>query len=224
MACPLVETFLARFVPEPERPDARRAMGDLFADLHCRLARDFLATYSEADEPKAPKAPKAPKVEKPPCQATTAKGEPCPKRACADSDTLCAAHLKQSQRPPKAPKAAKAPAKEPKAPAKPEKRLAEHAHAIGEPAPAGEPCELCETHGDAFDADLTEADFEGVEADMQDRLQDILKNISQLDVNDDGDEPEGEPAAFRMEESDFDDGSDEEEPEAAGSDEEEDED
>jgi len=58
------------------------------------------------------------------------------------------------------------PAKEPKM----KKVQPEHTHGIGE-IPV-DPCPLCETHGDVWDPDLPDADFEA--PDITERLRELL--------------------------------------------------
>ena len=250
----LVETFLARFVVESERDEARESMSELFGELHASLARDFLKTYSD-------KKSKDPKKEVPKCQAKTAKGEDCPRKCCVDSDEYCATHLKQSQKPKAEPKAkvepkAKEPKKEvPKCQAKTakgedcprkccvdsdefcvthlkqsqkpkaepkskdskkakvskksvkDKKVAEHNHEMSEKIDesVSENCDLCQSHGNTLDPELTEEDFEGVSDDMQSRLQEILSNISELDEAENEESVAG-PSRLVEEDGEYDEG------------------
>jgi len=240
-----IDAFLERFVDDAgRRAEAREAMADLFAGLHQALAREFIANYRPAEKPpkaaaakaekpacaaltakgqpcprracadsdtlcaghlaqslrpaKAEKPPKtakaaAAKAEKPACAALTAKGQPCPRRVCADSDTLCAGHLAQSLRPAKAekpPKTAKAPKKKAAAEKKAPRLVPEHNHPLAAEGEAaeGEACDLCQTHGNAAAAPAATpepptagGEFEAVSDDLQARLRDILANISEVD-------------------------------------------
>ena len=186
-----IDAFLERFVDDAgRRAEAREAMADLFAGLHQALAREFIANYRPAEKP--PKAAAA-KAEKPACAALTAKGQPCPRRVCADSDTLCAGHLAQSLRPAKAekpPKTAKAPKKKAAAEKKAPRLVPEHNHPLAAEGEAaeGEACDLCQTHGNAAAAPAATpepptagGEFEAVSDDLQARLRDILANISEVD-------------------------------------------
>lgn len=84
------------------------------------------------------------------CEGTTGKGTPCRNRACPGL-TTCRMHGERLVRPARVPKV--------KPPPKPKKVQPEHTHAIGEVP--GEPCPLCETHGDVWDPMLAETLFEG---------------------------------------------------------------
>ena len=142
-------------------------------------------------EPKAPKAAAAPKqiskkaarAQVPVCSGKTAKGEPCSRKCCAESDAFCAVHLAQSLKAPKEPKASgstkKAPAaKKPKA-AKATKPVPTHNHALKEEVE--ENCDLCQSHGNAADPELTETQFEAISGDLQSRLKAILANVNEVE-------------------------------------------
>lgn len=87
--------------------------------------------------------------EKKKCEGVTAKGTQCSKCAI-DGEVFCNVHLKKKDDV----KEKKAPAKEKKAPAKKgkgkKKEEPVHDHEIGK-EPGEEGCELCETHGEAFE-------------------------------------------------------------------------
>jgi hypothetical protein len=107
-------------------------------------------------------APKIPSSRKDPCQGVTGKGTPC-RNGALPGTCHCRMHSRE-------PKEAKVPRqkKEPKV----KKVIPEHTHPIGEPAPLGTVCPLCETHGDCMDPSLPDADFEG--PDITERLRELL--------------------------------------------------
>ena len=101
---------------------------------------------SEVEEtPKKKKAPakkKATDTNKPKCEGVTAKGTRCSKCAI-DGEVFCSIHLKKKEEPKEA--------KEKKGRATKSKKKEElkHDHEVGEKPE--EECELCETHGEAFE-------------------------------------------------------------------------
>ena len=78
-----VENFLARFVDEEKHEEANEALSELFASIHCQMAKDFFKNYKS--EPK--------NKEKVLCQALTVKGQPCKNKAI-DGD-FCRVHAKK---------------------------------------------------------------------------------------------------------------------------------
>lgn len=119
----------------------------------------------EEEKPKAKAKGKAhakkkeAKVEKPKCEAVTAKGTQCSKCAM-EGEVFCSVHLKKKEEEGGGEeKKAKAPAKK-KGGAKKKEEL-KHTHEMGEKPE--EECELCETHGEAFE--LPEYEMEDEEVD-----------------------------------------------------------
>jgi len=224
-----IDTFLVRFVSEDAREDAHKSLSELFVELHSSLARDFLKSYcgkkstkdkgeeevskcqaktakgddcprktcAESDELCAmhlkqsqktvntEKKLKAPMKEVSKCQAKTAKGDDCPRKTCAESDEFCATHLKQSQKPKveKKPKESKPKESKAKKSKKEVKKIAAHNHELSEKVEesVAENCDLCQTHGNTLDPELTDQELECVSDDIQSRLQAILSNITDLD-------------------------------------------
>lgn len=258
-----VASFLAEFVAEDRRDQACEAMSNLFAQLHLTLAKEFFESYKDLAPQElhvtpapAPAPAPAPKKSQtfPPCSAMTAKGEPCPRKCCAESpDTFCAAHLAQSLKPVPAPAATTEPKKQiskkaaraqvplcsgktakneactrkccaesdifcaahlaqslkpakasgsakkaEKKPAgdkpkkektaKPVKPVPTHNHALTEEVEAN--CDLCQTHGNAADPELTTAQFEEISGDLQSRLKSILANLHEVEDEDEEEETE----------------------------------
>jgi hypothetical protein len=126
-----------------------------------------------------PKAPVAPKVQ---CSAIAASsGNRCKCRAKEGKD-VCEKHDKQRQTeattsseprpsvPNKKPRVKKAAVK---------KVVPVHNHPVGEPPREGVVCELCENHGDIFDPDIADAEFEILPENgqsIEERLRIMLEN------------------------------------------------
>ena len=137
----------------------------------------------EAAEPK-PVSKKAARAAAEPCSGKTAKGGSCSRKCCAESDAFCAAHLAQSLKPSKKAKAAADAPKKAKAAASKKAKAAKpvptHNHALTEEAEAN--CDLCQSHGNAADPNLTEQQFEEMSGDLQSRLKSIMSNIHEVET------------------------------------------
>ena len=146
-------------------------------------------------EPKKQISKKAARAQLPLCSGKTAKNEACTRKCCVESDIFCAAHLAQSLKAPKASGSKKAPAaKKPKA-VKPVKPVPTHNHALKEEVEAD--CDLCQSHGNAADPELTETQFEAISGDLQSRLKSILANVHEVEEEEEEEEPdEGEDLEF----------------------------
>ena len=139
-------------------------------------------------EPKKQISKKAASAQLPLCSGKTAKNEACTRKCCVESDVFCAAHLAQSLKAPKASGSKKAPAaKKPKA-VKPVKPVPTHNHALKEEVEAD--CDLCQSHGNAADPELTETQFEAISGDLQSRLKSILANVHEVEEEEESDEGE----------------------------------
>ena len=121
-------------------------------------------------ERKRVKVPKEPKIE---CSAMTAKGHKCTK-PCVPGETYCTLHIKmqksknvylylQNQR-------KKRPILKKK-----KKEVPLHNHKPGE-LPT-ETCELCETHGDIFDPDMPDSEFEESQDDGDISIEEKLRKM-----------------------------------------------
>jgi hypothetical protein len=99
---------------------------------------------------KPSKVPKEPKVV---CSMTTAKGNQCTK-PCIQGETCCTLHMKMRDKKSNT----EQPVKKRPVLKKKKKEVPVHNHKPGE-TPT-ETCELCETHGDIFDPDMPETEFE----------------------------------------------------------------
>lgn len=121
--------------------------------------------------PKSPKAPKAPKAQKAPkvvCTGLNMRGNPC-KRKCIDGETFCDRHDPS------------APQKEKKGKAKVKKVTPLHNHKIDEEPLI--PCELCETHGDMFDKDVTNVEMIGEWGEIdENKLVELIENFNISDM------------------------------------------
>ena len=214
----LARDFLKSYNPKKAKNvdvakcQAKTAKGEDCPRKCCAESDEFCAMHlKQSQKPekseKSEKSEKAKKVEVAKCQAKTAKGGDCPRKCCVESDEFCALHLKQSQKPEKSEKPTKESKGKKSKKDKVPKRVAEHNHELTEKVDesVAENCDLCQTHGNTMDPDLTEEDFEGVSEDMQSRLQAILNNIGELDEAE-PDESNAGPSKPPMEEEDFDDG------------------
>lgn len=120
----------------------------------------------------------APKIQ---CSAIAASsGNRCKCRA-KDGKDVCEKHDRPLSQPTSVSQAGpSAPKKKPrtKSDAK-KKQVPMHNHPIGETPPDGVMCELCERHGDIFDPNVTEVDFEIVPENglsIEERLRRMLEN------------------------------------------------
>ena len=151
------------------------------------------------------KAPKKAKVEKVPCPGMTGKGVQC-KKYCVPGQTTCKVHGRPvKEKPAKVPRPVKthctglnmrgnpckrkcvegetccerhdpsAPPKEKKTKGKTKKTTPVHTHGVGEEPLV--PCELCETHGDMFDENVTETTMIGEWDIDEDKLVEVMENF-----------------------------------------------
>ena len=111
------------------------------------------------------KVPKEPKIE---CSAMTAKGHKCTK-PCVPGETCCTLHMKMNNKPPVEPKKKRPILKKKK------KEVPLHNHKPGE-LPT-ETCELCETHGDIFDPDMPNSEFEESQDDGDISIEEKLRKM-----------------------------------------------
>ena len=118
---------------------------------------------------KIEKVSKEPKVE---CSSLTAKGNACTK-PCIPGETCCTLHMKMRDKPVIEPKKKRPTLKKKK------KDIPIHNHRPGEP-PNGL-CELCETHGDIFDPDMPDTEFEESQDDsIEERLRKMLDDEKEI--------------------------------------------
>jgi hypothetical protein len=195
---------------EVSKCQAKTAKGENCPRKICADSDEFCAMHLKQSQKSKPEPKnKVVKKEVSKCQAKTAKGENCPRNICADSDEFCATHLKQSQNPKDEKKKKVKSEKKPKAEkkSKKEKKVAEHTHSLSEKIEesVAENCELCQTHGNTLDPELSNEDFEGVSDDMQSRLQEILSNISELDETENEESVAG-PCKLQEENDEYDEG------------------
>jgi hypothetical protein len=149
----------------------------------------------------APKKTRKPREAKPVdptknmCTGLTAKGQPC-KFAALPGMEICGIHNRKLNGAPPPPPPAEgsnptpAPVKV-KAPKKAPKVDPVHNHPVGEKAE--EICQLCESHGDLTDPEVTDKEFEAAVKDGQ-SIQDRLKAIISAASGDDDEEEEEETA------------------------------
>lgn len=169
----------------PESPET-------FCSTH--LAQSLKPVKETKAQASAP-SKKAMRAQVPVCSGKTAKNEACTRKCCPESDIFCSTHLAQSLKPAKEPKKkapAAAAAKKPKkaASASASKPVPTHNHALTEEVEAAVAanCDLCQSHGNAADPELTSTQFEEISGDLQSRLKSILANIHEIPDDDDEEE------------------------------------
>ena len=183
----------AKKEPCPRRccPDAP----DTFCSAH-------LAQSLKEPKVKAPAqaSKKAMRAQVPVCTGKTAKNEACTRKCCPESDTFCSTHLAQSLKPVKEKKAAEKKPKSAKSVKKAsaksassaQKPIPTHNHALTEEVEAAVAanCDLCQSHGNAADPELTTSQFEEISGDLQSRLKSILANLHEVEDDEEDDEAE----------------------------------
>ena len=156
----------------------------------------LLENSSKTKKKREPKKPKEPRVQ---CSAKTAKGEQC-KKSCASGHPYCLAHMKKLDKEKsvvskgtvagtsggsgsgdknvlKKPTVKKPTVKKKKPPPP------MHNHTIDEVPKS--PCTLCESHGDVFDPDLPDKEWEDIPVNgksLEARLKEMLENDEKGDV------------------------------------------
>ena len=119
---------------------------------------------------KKEKVPKEPKIE---CSAMTAKGHKCTK-PCVPGETCCTLHIKMHEKQKCLPVPTEPKKKRPILKKK-KKEVPLHNHKPGE-LPT-ETCELCETHGDIFDPDMPDSEFEESQDDGDISIEEKLRKM-----------------------------------------------
>jgi len=119
---------------------------------------------------KPSKVPKEPKIE---CSAMTAKGHKCTK-PCVPGETCCTLHIKMHEKQKCIPVPTEPKKKRPILKKK-KKEVPLHNHKPGE-LPT-ETCELCETHGDIFDPDMPNSEFEESQDDGDISIEEKLRKM-----------------------------------------------
>ena len=119
---------------------------------------------------KPSKVPKEPKIE---CSAMTAKGHKCTK-PCVPGETCCTLHIKMHEKQKCIPVPTEPKKKRPILKKK-KKEVPLHNHKPGE-LPT-ETCELCETHGDIFDPDMPDSEFEESQDDGDISIEEKLRKM-----------------------------------------------
>jgi hypothetical protein len=170
-------------------------------------AETFCATHlaqslkpvKEAKAPaaQAPASKKAMRAQVPVCSGKTAKNEACTRKCCPESDIFCSTHLAQSLKPVKEKKVKEKQKTEKKAKSAPsQKPIPTHNHALTEEVEAAVAanCDLCQSHGNAADPELTGTQFEEISGDLQSRLKSILANLHEVEDEDDEDDDEDNEA------------------------------
>jgi hypothetical protein len=199
ISLPMCTGLTAKKEPCPRRccPDAP----DTFCSTH--LAQSLKEPKVKAP---APASKKAMRAQVPVCTGKTAKNEACTRKCCPESDIFCSTHLAQSLKPvkEKKPKAAKSAAeKKPKkasaqSASSQQKPIPTHNHALTEEVEAAVAanCDLCQSHGNAADPELTGVQFEEISGDLQSRLKSILANLHEIEDDDEEDEDDEAESAL----------------------------
>ena len=149
-------------------------LADEVKTLRCELTQQ---------QPKRKKYSKKSKEaeEKPKCCAMTLVGTRCKNSAFPGTDT-CKKHVNYTARPVASTSKTKPPAvKKPPLKSKKKKIPPTHNHAVGEEPPGGF-CQLCETHGDIFDPETPDLEFEDVAVGdkyLEERLRVMLESDDQ---------------------------------------------
>jgi hypothetical protein len=142
----------------------------------------------------------------PVCTGKTAKNEACTRKCCPESDTFCSTHLAQSLKPvkekkaaEKKPKSAKSAKKASAQSASAQKPIPTHNHALTEEVEAAVAanCDLCQSHGNAADPELTGVQFEEISGDLQSRLKSILANLHEVEDDEEDEDDEAESALVK---------------------------
>jgi len=171
------------------------SMNKTIADMKILLENS--SKTKKKRESKKSKEPKEPRVQ---CSAKTAKGEQC-KKSCASGHPYCLTHMKKMAGigccPPKEETAAgtsggsgsedkkvlKKPAVKKPTVKKKKPPPPMHNHGIDEVPKS--PCTLCESHGDVFDPDLPDKEWEDIPVNgksLEARLKEMLENDEKGDV------------------------------------------
>ena len=146
----LLQTLVEKVTKIEEENKCLREKMDSVIETNI-LLREKIETL-EKPKPITKKPSKVPKEPKLICSMMTAKGNKCTK-PCVPGETCCTLHVKMRDKPSPIETKKKRPVLKKK-----KKDVPVHNHKPGE-IPT-ETCELCETHGDIFDPDMPDTEFE----------------------------------------------------------------
>ena len=147
--------------------DILKSLIDEVKTLRCEV--------KQQPDPKQKKQTKKPKEPKKQCCAVTASGARCKNSAFPGCET-CKKHVNYTAQPTASTSKSKPKVKKPPLKSK-KKTHPTHNHGVGEEPPDGF-CELCETHGDIFDPETPDLDFEDVaigDKYLEERLRAMLE-------------------------------------------------
>jgi len=168
----LLQTLVEKVTKIEEENKCLREKMDLVIETNT-LLRDKIEhiekTVPEHGKKKT-KVPKEPKIE---CSAMTAKGHKCTK-PCVPGETCCTLHIKMHEKQKCIPVPTEPKKKRPILKKK-KKEVPLHNHKPGE-LPT-ETCELCETHGDIFDPDMPNSEFEESQDDGDISIEEKLRKM-----------------------------------------------
>ena len=174
----LLQTLVEKVTKIEEENKCLREKMDSVIETNTRLREKIEVLEKPAPEhpKKKTKVPKEPKVE---CSEMTAKGNKCTK-PCIPGETCCTLHMKMRERRACLPVPTEPKKKRPILKKK-KKEVPVHNHKPGE-LPT-ETCELCETHGDIFDPDMPETEFEESQDDGDISIEEKLRKMLDEEEN-----------------------------------------
>jgi hypothetical protein len=167
----LLQTLVEKVTKIEEENKCLREKMDSVIETNT-LLRDKIE-HMEKPKPitkKSSKVPKEPKIE---CSAMTAKGHKCTK-PCTPGEKYCTLHIKMHEKQKCLPVPTEPKKKRPILKKK-KKEVPLHNHKPGE-LPT-ETCELCETHGDIFDPDMPNSEFEESQDDGDISIEEKLRKM-----------------------------------------------
>ena len=174
----LLQTLVEKVTKIEEENKCLREKMDSVIETNTRLREKIEVLEKPVPEhpKKKTKVPKEPKVV---CSEMTAKGNKCTK-PCIPGETCCTLHMKMRERRACLPVPTEPKKKRPILKKK-KKEVPVHNHKPGE-LPT-ETCELCETHGDIFDPDMPETEFEESQDDGDISIEEKLRKMLDEEEN-----------------------------------------
>ena len=168
----LLQTLVEKVTKIEEENKCLREKMDLVIETNTLLREkiEHLEKPVPVQGKKKEKVPKEPKIE---CSAMTAKGHKCTK-PCTPGQKYCTLHIKMHEKQKCLPVPTEPKKKRPILKKK-KKEVPLHNHKPGE-LPT-ETCELCETHGDIFDPDMPNSEFEESQDDGDISIEEKLRKM-----------------------------------------------
>ena len=174
----LLQTLVEKVTKIEEENKCLREKMDSVIETNTRLREKIEVLEKPVPEhpKKKTKVPKEPKVG---CSEMTAKGNKCTK-PCIPGETCCTLHMKMRERRACLPVPTEPKKKRPILKKK-KKEVPVHNHKPGE-LPT-ETCELCEAHGDIFDPDMPDSEFEESQDDGDISIEEKLRKMLDEEEN-----------------------------------------